>query len=177
MGWSCAAAASMRLSAIADWTYTHGGAGSQNVWVDPKDGQKYFFETSSREHRDGAITGAVHRFVDEDCCIKVGSFRISPDGREFRGPAILKRVQAYEVMIDGQSHREWEISRLGEPTDENLWTYVLGYARSFESGGLNARVSQGLGYVPYPTRAEIVCINDGRTVATWKAAAFQVWSA
>src|SRR4051812_48515125 len=144
MGWGCTAKAGYRLSAIQDWTYAHGGLGSQNSWRDPK-GNRYFFEVG-REQRDGAITATIFKWVDDTHARRSGSLRIEPDGRGFRGPAILKNVLAYEIVVDGIS-MEWLAPQDGEEvTGDSLWNYLLLNSWSYYPGGINYGTSKALGY-------------------------------
>lgn len=176
MGWSCSSAASARLDAISSWIVLNGNMdGSQNSWKDPRTGERYFFESSRREHSDGAITGSIWKFVGENSVVKSGSFKIERDGRISRGPAFFKTIQAYHIVIDGFEHR-WDITRNGEANEDNLWKYVQDYANSFKIGGINQHVSKAMGKIPYPSSAKLVCLNDGKTVAEWKAGMFQVWN-
>jgi hypothetical protein len=62
--------------------------GSSNVFE--SGGVKYFFESSRKEHRDGAITGTIWKHVDETHCRKAGSFRINRDGSVARAHKWLK---------------------------------------------------------------------------------------
>ena len=93
MGWSCAVAAGRTMDA---WTRACvAQSKSSNVYKDG--GNEYFWEVSSREHDDGAITGSIVLVVEKrpdgsSTCRKVGTFRIEPDGSVKRGPAMLKRV-------------------------------------------------------------------------------------
>lgn len=70
----------------------------------------------------------------------------------------------------------WNSRQSGRPTAANLEKYVKVYAKSLEQGGVNAHVSEALGFIPYPNSAEIR-LNDlsRQVIATWKAAMFQVW--
>jgi hypothetical protein len=84
MGWSCLAVNDFVLNAIMDILDRYvdeNGRKTQNVYR-TKHGL-YMFETSCREHEDGAITGTIGKFVDNDVSpdnnrVKtVGSFRIA----------------------------------------------------------------------------------------------------
>lgn len=88
MGWSCNMAAGYALDRVKDACVS--STGSSNVWEER--GQRYFFETSRTEHRDGAITGSVWRSVSETTCRRAGAFRIEGDGRISRGPAFMRRA-------------------------------------------------------------------------------------
>jgi len=87
MGWSCASAAGNTMSRIQshhqDGTYKHNG-------------ERFFFEPSRREHKDGAITGMVWMCIGKDnpdgtgFAKKIGGFRIDPDGKVSRGPKHFK---------------------------------------------------------------------------------------
>lgn len=176
MGWSCSSAAGARLDAISSWMVANGNMdGSQNSWKDSRTGERYFFESSRREHSDGAITGSIWKFVNDTQVVKSGSFKIERDGRISRGPALFKNIPAYHVVLDGFEHR-WDIAKQGEANEDNLWKYVRDYVKSFEVGGHNHYVSKATGKIPYPSSAKLVCLNDGKTVAEWKAGIFQVWN-
>jgi hypothetical protein len=64
----------------------------------------------------------------------------------------------------------------GQPTADNLEKYVEAFGKSMNPGGCNAHLSDGLGYIPYPTSAYIKENRPGGTVlAEWKAPMFMVW--
>lgn len=97
MGWSCRAEAGRTLDAFSALCVAQ--TGQSNVW---KAGDCfYMLETSRTEHRDGAITGRVWRFVKgcdpreteiSNLALPKGSVRINPDGTIARGPALLKQA-------------------------------------------------------------------------------------
>lgn len=91
MGWSAASAACATLDAIQRGCAKI-NEGSQNVFLSK--GIRYFFEPSRTEHRDGAITGAIFRFLDDNRCRRVGSFRIEPDGAISRAPREFLRLKS-----------------------------------------------------------------------------------
>lgn len=83
----------------------------------------------------------------------------------------------YTVDIPGFLCMTWDTKRHGKPTAAKLEKWVMAYAKSLEVGGVNAHVSQRLGYVPYPSRATVrLNVPGGAIVAEWKAAMFQVYS-
>ena len=172
MGYSCSKLASIRYDAISEFCYKQTGV--TNQWKNPKNGNTYFLQIG-RENRDGSITGSIHRIHQDikTTCEKTGSFRIGRDGKEFSGPAILRDIQAYELYIDNQSHREFPPSL--EPNESNLFDEVLKYAKSLELGGVNQHISKSLGYIPYPRSAKIISINTGEFVTSWMAEMFQIW--
>jgi len=96
MGWSCSVQAGATTDAWAAACIE--ATGSQNVWEEgggPSEfnqAVRFFYEISNVEHSDGAITGAVFRFVGVDSCKLVGSFRIEPDGRVSRGRKWLRNA-------------------------------------------------------------------------------------
>lgn len=178
MGWSCMAKAGNRLRAIQEWCSWNGGDSSQNSWRDPKTGVRHFFEVG-REQDDGAITGTIYKHATEfpgDTYKRAGSFRIEPDGRTFRGPAALKSIPFYELVIDRDPPHVWLPDVDGRPDERNLREHVRSYVASYEKGGVNEHVSRALGHVPYPSRARIIDVISGETVVEWKAAAFQVYA-
>lgn len=172
MGWSCSSKAGKTLDAIQQ--FCHSQTGSSNTW---QAGDKSYFFEVGREQPDGAITATIYKFVDNSRCIKSGSLRIEPDGKISRGPKILKDVPVLILSI--QEDRAtfeflWEKSR-GEPNLDNLWEAVKQSVDSYKPGGLNAHISQSLGYLPYPNSAKIYNLQTGEILASWKAGVFQVW--
>ena len=69
----------------------------------------------------------------------------------------------------------WDCRSKGRPTDANLERYVLAYADSLKSGGVNVHLSESLGFMPIPHSARIVRQSTGQVVASWQAAMFQVF--
>jgi hypothetical protein len=82
----------------------------------------------------------------------------------------------YAIQLDTQASMAWDVKAHGTPNAANLQRYVMAYAKSLEVGGVNAHISQALGYVPYPRRA-VIRYNKpgGAVVAEWRAAMFQVY--
>lgn len=97
MGWSCCARAAWTLDA---WTAAClESTGSQNVFR--VNNERYFFETSRKEHSDGAITGTVWRFLPDDKHVRrCGSFRIEGDGSVTRAPKFLKDASPTKEQLD-----------------------------------------------------------------------------
>lgn len=91
MGWSCRADAANTMYKWSD--ACRKSTDSSNTWVEV-DGKCYFYETSHTEHRDGAITGTIWRFTDDEHAVRSGTFRINPDGTIARAPAFLKKAAA-----------------------------------------------------------------------------------
>lgn len=85
----------------------------------------------------------------------------------------------YAMVVDGKPDTcmIWDVKRYGRPTEANLEKWVMTFAKSLEAGGVNAHLSESLGYVPYP-RTVVVKMNytGGPVVASWKAAMFQVYA-
>lgn len=84
----------------------------------------------------------------------------------------------FVVVLDGKGDQSmiWDAKRYGAPNAKNLEKFVMTYAKSLESGGVNAHISERLGYVPYPRKAEIrYNYRGGAAVATWAAGMFQVY--
>jgi hypothetical protein len=87
-------------------------------------------------------------------------------------------IPKYVVVLDGKADQclSWYVKDYGHATDKNLEIFVMRYAKSLEHGGVNAHISESLGYIPYPRRAEIRHnYHGGATVAEWTAGAFQVY--
>lgn len=77
---------------------------------------------------------------------------------------------------------EWRItSRPGNPGNgrvnvRNLERFIMEFCESLVGQGFNRHISDGLGYIPYPSRAIIRRNNYGApAIAVWKAAPFQVF--
>ncbi len=93
MGWSCRADAGRTMNALEKACREQTGMSSNYM----DGGREYFWESSRREHADGAITGSIMLMLEKrpdgsGTCRKVGTFRIEPDGTVRRGPAILKQA-------------------------------------------------------------------------------------
>lgn len=89
MGYSCSAKASEVLACITE--YCVKSTGSSNTWVN-ENGVKFFFETG-REQDDGAITGSVHKFIDDRMCVRAGTFKIDASGKIVRFAGLSKNVK------------------------------------------------------------------------------------
>jgi hypothetical protein len=98
MGYSCSRVAGLVLEQVSK---NYSVDGSQNVFSNGKD--KFFFETSRREHVDGAITGSVYMMLPDGMAIKKGSFRINGDGTvsSFYG---LTKEQKKKIQTEGMAH-------------------------------------------------------------------------
>jgi membrane-bound lytic murein transglycosylase MltF len=84
----------------------------------------------------------------------------------------------FVVVLDGKADQamSWYVKDYGQANEKSLEAFVMAYAKSLESGGANAHLSEGLGHIPYPRTAEIrLNFTCGATVAEWKAGAFQVY--
>ena len=101
MGWSHSAKAGKVLEA---WQNACANStGTSNTWKD--NGKEFFFETSNKEHSDGAITGSIQRLENsgsDDCrrfAYPNGSFRIEGDGTISRAPAFLKKCCEFQKHL------------------------------------------------------------------------------
>ena len=63
----------------------------------------------------------------------------------------------------------------GKVSQTKLEQYIHDYAKSLETGGVNAHISTMLGYTPYPVEVRVVNQFTGETVAEWKSGPFQVF--
>ena len=113
MGWSCARAAAWVLDSFSKACLEQ--SGSQNNYE--VKGKKYFFERSNVEHRDGAITGIVWKFLPDGEHIKrSGSFRVEGDGKVTRAPAFLKaaaKVKPEEQLrVEEEERKNEEAAKL-----------------------------------------------------------------
>ena len=89
MGWSCTKKAG---DVLAKWEkFCTEQTGRSNVYIDDKDA-KHYFEVSSKEHRDGKITGQIWKFVNESQCVPKSRFTISKDGEVIKAPKFLKDI-------------------------------------------------------------------------------------
>ena len=78
MGWSCSQAADNTIEKINSLVQSQCNNVKKNYSCQVPNG---FFEINTRkEHEDGAITGSVYKYVGEDRCSKVGSFKINSNG-------------------------------------------------------------------------------------------------
>lgn len=80
MGYSCTAIAHMTLDALMDIVRD---TESSNVY------RGRFFE-QGRENSDGAITGTIWKYVDENHVRREGSYKISAEGKIVRFPGTTK---------------------------------------------------------------------------------------
>lgn len=90
MGWSCTAKASCTLDAITDHFRALGEPTSNGM------GDGWFWDTSRRDHADGAITGDVWKPCTHDgkpYSRRAGSLRIEGDGRIARFPHLPTTVK------------------------------------------------------------------------------------
>lgn len=173
MGWSCAQAAGFTQTAISEFCVAETGMSNGFKMKNAE----CFIEWSRREHSDGAITGSVMKII-ANTTQRVGSIRIEGDGKITTAPKMIKSLKVYTLKIcEGTSEQEtfWSVTKLGEPTEDNLWKAVAHYAKQLETGGVNHHVSRSLGHIPYPTAARIHDLMTGAVVAQWKAGTFQVW--
>lgn len=84
MGWSCQKEAMDTLEAMDKCNFAAGRSSNEYIG---KDGKKYFYQTSNREHDDGRISGTVYVFLPGGELVqKVGSFSIDPWGELKRAP-------------------------------------------------------------------------------------------
>lgn len=97
MGWSCGRRASEVLGKWQEFCYRQ--TQRSNVFV-ARSGKMYFFEISRTEHRDGAITGTIWRYLDKDMCRKTSSFRIEGNGEVTTAPKCLKEVSPSQQKLD-----------------------------------------------------------------------------
>lgn len=103
MGWSCRADASEVLDRAQRLCVAQ--TGKSNEFRTARGA--FFFDVSSREHRDGAITGTIFRLLPGNMARKAGSFRIEPSGEVSRGPKVMQTAaQHYREYCDGMRHAE-----------------------------------------------------------------------
>lgn len=62
--------------------------GFQNVFIDK--GQRFLWEPSRIEYRDGSVTGTVMRYVGDDTVQPAGRFKIGANGEVVTGRKWLK---------------------------------------------------------------------------------------
>jgi len=94
MGWSARKDALDAFDALLTWVGRDDLP--TNVWENEKG--KFFAETG-KENADGAVTGTVWRFVDENRAVKAGSFRIEPNGVVTRFPGVTKAHREAASLI------------------------------------------------------------------------------
>jgi len=91
MGWTCTAEASEALTKILE---RHS---SRGCYV--SGGHEFFIDVCRKEAPDGAVTGNVLRVTatykdGSMSAVKVGAFRIDPDGKLSKGPKHLRALLA-----------------------------------------------------------------------------------
>lgn len=86
MGWSCRQEA---YDVEQAWSKAcRQSTGSQNTW---KEGSNsYFYDISSKEHDDGAITGKIWKMGKNNQCTLASHFRIEGNGTITKAPKFLK---------------------------------------------------------------------------------------
>ncbi len=77
---------------------------SQNTYT--VKGKAYFWESSNREHDDGAITGSVYRVTEtrsdgREMVRPAGAFRINGDGTVALAPKFLRDAAESRVVVNG----------------------------------------------------------------------------
>ena len=87
------------------------------------------------------------------------------------GRSILPK---YRVELDGNK-MVWNVKQAGSPNNKNLEKWIFVYAASLRAGGVNFHISQALGYMPYPRKAQVVNQVSGEIVAKWESWKFQVY--
>ena len=96
MGYSCNAISDLVLDAMIKVMQDCGPHKCSNAWV--VDGVEYFYEIG-REQEDGSITGTVMELSNAH---KVGSFKISHDGKVVRFPT-SRKVHRDKAQIVGHA--------------------------------------------------------------------------
>lgn len=86
MGWSCTRAAGDVLERWEEICRKQ--TETQNEFL--VGSQRYFWEKSSTEHSDGAITGTIWKYVSDTRVRRSGTFRIEGSGQITRAPSCLK---------------------------------------------------------------------------------------
>ena len=96
MSYSCSALAMDTVDALkAQFQEGEGKVVASNGWK--KNGTEYFMEIG-KEHRDGAVTGQVHK-IKAGFCYPAGSFRVEPNGtiKRFPTSTAAQRKKAQEM--------------------------------------------------------------------------------
>lgn len=164
MGWSCNRDAGLALDAMSTLCIKQTGSSNQYLVGN----KKYFFETSRREHDDGAITGQIWKHLPDGTHIrKSGSFRIEGNGTISRGPAIFKAILILFIEFNGMR----ELWRGGEVTQGNLNAEVFKWQEQYKPGGCNEHIGYGV-RERFP--AVEVLQPTGETLIVWEARMFVV---
>lgn len=159
MGWSCNKNAGITMDAISQACIQQ--TGSQNTYEIKNN--KYFWEIG-REQHDGAICATIWKFLNNDRCKRAGSLRIEPDGEVSRGPAWMRNLKVYHLVID---NFDYGLFRHGAPTENNLWEAVKQYVENTQK-----LVDKQLVPVDLPKSAKIVGPNGH--IVEWIAPKSQV---
>lgn len=170
MGYSCGRIASLRMDAISDACFKQ--TGMANTFE--VNGNKYFYEIG-KENRDGAITGTLNKFTENNRCKRAGTFRVEANGQLTRGPAFFKKVPFLIVRINTPTEYLERYRGLTPVTTDVLFQWLRDdWVKQWLKGGVNELVS---GAIPYPNAANVINPDKsgGEVVATWKAPPFLVW--
>jgi hypothetical protein len=97
VGYSCTALASSTLDALQE-RFRHDGSGNT---YSTDGGRTRFFWERGREQPDGAMTGTIIRWLDNEDARRAGSYRIDPDGTIVRFPGIPRKYWA-EIQAEGK---------------------------------------------------------------------------
>jgi hypothetical protein len=137
MGWSCSVKASHMMQLVSEKYVEQ--TGNSNTYI--KDGVKYFFENSRKEHSDGSITGKIFKFVSENECIPVGRFKILPDGKVDSWAAFPLKYRDYHIQFDKLKRKifgEGSFALVDNTDDQKEYEKILKYImREIELGIYN----------------------------------------
>ncbi len=90
-------------------------------------------------------------------------------------PMYQIRVKEFNFTLRKMETRTlaWDGKRYGKPTDAKVQAWTEAYIASLKVGGVNAHISDALGYIPVPNQVTVVT-NDRYKVpmAKWNAPAF-----
>jgi hypothetical protein len=81
MGWTHRAEAGAVMQRITAACLRQTGV--QNVYK--HNGSKYMWEVNPVSHKDGSITGSIHKYLSSGAVLRAGSFKISGDGKKVTG--------------------------------------------------------------------------------------------
>jgi hypothetical protein len=180
MGWSCGTYAADREQLIREACFKQTGV--QNSFRVGND--SYFYETSRTEHRDGAITGSVHKDVGNGLYRKSGTFRIEGHGVMTRGPAFMKNVsplamyckdQRSRGIIIGSAESLHPVELPADLTPEWFHNYAVDFYNSYLPGGSRHENLKYLNEMPCIHTIRILNLDTGKEVAKWNAPMFMVY--
>ena len=80
----------------------------------------------------------------------------------------------YRVQVSIAAEELYRAGWHGRATAERLEKYIADFIDSLKVGGCNYHISKQVGWMPIPSKAEIINQKTGEVVAVWNAPKFMV---